>query len=227
MKLCCSLPVSVARVVALMTCSSLAYAQMPTPGVALRPQPGVPMQDASVEIGLHIVVVEGQNGVNIIKKRAAVRPVVQVRDRTNMPVAGASVTFTAPNDDPSAIFLNGSRSETMVTDHSGEATVGSMRPEGAGTFPLRVTASFQGDTATATITQTNVTTAAEAARTGAAGGQVATSATSGVSHRTVIWIVAGAVVAAGAGAGVALANGKSSSASGSVSVGTPTVGAPH
>lgn len=218
-----------ARVIAVVTSCAFAYAQMPAPGVVLRAQPGVPMQDAqdaSVEIGLHIVVVQGQNGINIVKKRAAVKPVIQVRDRTNMPVAGASVTFTAPNDDPSALFLNGSRSDTVVTDRTGEATVESMKPQGAGNFQLRVTATFQGDTATASITQTNVLTAAEAAHTGAHG-EIATAATSGISHKTVIWIVAGAVVAAGAGAGVALATGKGSSSSSTIGVGNPTVGAPH
>ncbi len=225
MKICGSVFVGMTRVIAAMTCTAFAYGQMPAPGVVLRPQPGTPMQDESVDIGLHVVVVQGQNGINIVKKRAAVKPVIQVRDRTNMPVAGASVTFTAPNDDPSAVFLNGSRSETLVTDRTGEATVASMKPEGTGTFELRVTATFQGDTATTNITQTNVMTAADAARAGAHG-EVASNSTTGMSHRTVLWIVAGAVVAAGAGAGVALANGKSSSTS-TVGVGTPTVGAPH
>lgn len=217
----------VARVIAVVTSCTFAYAQMPAPGTSFRLQPGVPMQDASVDIGLHIVVLEGQNGINIVKKRAAVRPVVEVRDRTNMPVAGASVTFTAPNDDPSATFLNGSRSETLVTDQTAQATVASMKPEGTGTFKLTVTASFQGQTATATITQTNVMTAAEAARAGARGTPVAGSATSGLSNKTVIGIVAGVVVAAAVGIGVGLSGGKSSSATSSVGVGTPTVGAPH
>lgn len=217
------------RVAAVLMCVTVIDAQVPMiPGTALRVQPGVPrQQETSVDIGLHIVVLEGQSGINIVKKRAAVRPVVEIRDRTNQAVSGASVTFTAPNDDPSATFLNGSRSETVVTDATGQASVASMKPEGAGTFKLTVTASFQGDTTTATIMQTNVMTAAEAAHTGARGGQVATTSTSGISNRMVIWIVAGVAVAAGAGAGIAVANGKGSSSTSSVGVGTPTVGAPH
>jgi hypothetical protein len=226
-----SMPLRVVQVIAMVTCCSFAYAQMPAPSAAFRLQPGVPiglpMQDASVDIGLHIVVLEGQNGINIVKKRAGVKPVVEVRDRTNQPVAGASVTFTAPNDDPSAVFLNGSRSETVVTDQTGQASVASMKPEGTGRFGLTVTASFQGDTATAAITQTNVMTAAEAAHTRAPGAPVATSPTSGLSNKAVIGIVAGVAAAAAVGIGVGLSGGRSSSSTGSVSVGTPTVGAPH
>ncbi len=43
---------------------------------------------------LKIVVLEGEGAVNIIQQKTAVRPLVEVRDRNNLPVAGASVTFS-------------------------------------------------------------------------------------------------------------------------------------
>ena len=43
---------------------------------------------------LRIVVLEGEGAVNIIQQKTAVRPLVEVRDRNNLPVAGATVTFT-------------------------------------------------------------------------------------------------------------------------------------
>jgi hypothetical protein len=39
--------------------------------------------------GLKIVVVEGEDAVNIIQQRTAVSPIVEVRDDNDLPVAGA------------------------------------------------------------------------------------------------------------------------------------------
>jgi hypothetical protein len=226
-----------ARAIALLIAASLTHAQVPLPQLihpaapmALRPEPGLPMQDPATDFGMHIVVLQGQNAVNVVKKRAAVRPVVEIRDRTNMPVSGASVTFTAPADDPSATFLNGSRSETLVTDLTGQATVSAMKPVGTGSFTLTVSASFQGQTATMLVAQTNVATSAEAASLSRPGSPVASRSTGGgLSTRAVVGIVAGVAAAAAVGIGVGL-SGKGSSSSSSSSIsgpGSPTVGAPH
>ena len=42
---------------------------------------------------LKIIVIAGEDAVNIIQQRTAVAPIIEVRDRNNLPVAGASVTF--------------------------------------------------------------------------------------------------------------------------------------
>jgi hypothetical protein len=235
MSLYCSMPSCFARVVALTTLTAFAQAEAPLPKlisplhpVAFRPEPGLPMQEPATDIGLHIVVLEGNNAVNVIKKKAAIKPVVELRDRTNMPVAGASITFTAPADGPSAIFLNGSRSETFVTGPSGQATVSTMKPVGTGVFKLTVSASFQGEVATAAVTQTNVLTSADAAKLGSSGAPVAaTPSAGGLSTRAVVGIVAGVAAAAAVGIGVGLSSKNSSSSSTSVTPGSPTVGAPH
>src|SRR5438105_3259905 len=42
---------------------------------------------------LRIVVVEGEDAVNIVQQKTAVAPVVEVRDRNDQPVAGVLVRF--------------------------------------------------------------------------------------------------------------------------------------
>ena len=56
--------------------------------------------DAQQAPALKIVVLEGEGGVNIIQQKTAVRPLVEVRDRNNLPVAGASVTFSIGGGGP-------------------------------------------------------------------------------------------------------------------------------
>ena len=43
---------------------------------------------------LKIVVIAGEGAVNIIQQKTAVAPIIEVRDRNNLPVSGASVTFS-------------------------------------------------------------------------------------------------------------------------------------
>src|SRR5262245_51732369 len=42
---------------------------------------------------LKIVVIKGEDAVNIIQQKTAVAPIVEVRDKNDLPVGGASVTF--------------------------------------------------------------------------------------------------------------------------------------
>jgi len=148
---------------------------------------------------LKIVVLEGEDGVNILKKKTAVMPVVEVRDKNNLPVSGATVIFAVPRSGASAVFSNGTRTISMVTDNAGRAAVTSMKPVGTGAFKIDVTASDSSHgTAKTSISQTNVLTAAAAAGAagaGAAGG--ASGAASGIHNGAV---VAGVVVAAAVGA---------------------------
>src|SRR5580704_13463636 len=59
---------------------------------------------------LKIIIIDGEDAVNIVKKKTAVQPVVEVRDRNNLPVAGAVVIFALPSSGPGGTFLNGSKS---------------------------------------------------------------------------------------------------------------------
>ena len=114
---------------------------------------------------LRIVVIEGEDAVNVIQQKTAVAPIVEVRDVNNLPVSGATVTFSLG---PGASF-GGQSTLTVVTNAAGQATATGLTPTAAGAIQIQATATFQGQTAIATIAQSNVLTAAEVASTTAAG----------------------------------------------------------
>jgi hypothetical protein len=167
---------------------------------------------------LNIVIVEGDGAINNIKQRTAREPIVQVEDQNHKPVAGAAVVFLLPDQGASGVFANGSHTLTVITDAQGRAVARGLRPNNVqGKLQIHVTASHQGQTASATISQTNAVSAA----TGAVAG--------GVSAKLItILVIAGAAVAGGV---VAATRGGGSSTSTAppttVTAGTGTVGAPH
>ena len=116
---------------------------------------------------LTIQVIEGQNAINNISRNAAYEPVVEVQDASGKPVAGASVSFVLPTIGPGALFPDGSRELMVQTDAAGRAVGRSLRPNNqVGQFEIRVLASFRGERATATITQTNAAPVVAASRSG-------------------------------------------------------------
>jgi len=123
-------------------------------------------QGGTQNAALKIVVIEGEDAVNIIQQKTAVAPLIEVRDRNNLPVSGASVTFAVTGQ--GATFAGGAQSITVVTNAAGQAAAAGLTPTATGAIQISATATFQGQTAIATIAQSNVLTAAEAA--GAAGG---------------------------------------------------------
>jgi hypothetical protein len=127
-------------------------------------------QSTNIELNkvppLQIIVLAGQDGVNIIKGKQAVKPVVEVRDQDRNPVAGLPITFIAPTSGPHVTFGRRTSTYSTVTDSGGRASVYVMTPVGVGAFKITVKASSKGYTATASFAQTNyqTLTAAEAAR---------------------------------------------------------------
>lgn len=178
-------------------------------GAAQTPQPA-----------LRVVVIAGEDAVNIIQQKTAVRPIVEVRDRNNLPVPGALVTFSIEGG--KAASFGGASSLTVATNAAGQAAVTSLTPSVSGAFQIQVSAAFQGQVATATIAQTNVLTAAQAAAAagansaggaggaggsggGSAGGAAGGAAGGGGLSATTI-AVAGAAVAGGAVAATQVLN---------------------
>jgi hypothetical protein len=150
-------------------------------------------QNASVaKSGLTIVVIEGEDAINIIQQKTAVAPIVEIRDRNNQPVAGATVRFAIQGG---RATFNGARMITLTTDAAGRAAVTGLTPTGSGAFQITASATFQGQTAVATISQTNVLTAAQASSAASTAG--ATGGAGGLSATTIA-IVAGGAVAGGA-----------------------------
>ena len=167
----------------------------------------------SEPVGLKILVVEGEGAVNDIKKAAGSRLVVEVRDRDDKPVPGAAVVFELPELGPSGSFADGGRVETSMTGAGGRA-VAVLRPnKDAGPLRIEVRASYQGQSASAAIAQTNVIVS----QSGKPGG---------ISH-VKLGILAG--VAAGAGVAaylLATRSGGPSAATISLANGTIVVGPP-
>ncbi len=158
---------------------------------------------------LRIVVLEGEDSVNIIEQGTAVPTLVEVRDRNDLPVSGASVTFLL--GEGGTATLNAGLSQVAATTNAlGQAAV-TVNPLASGAVQLQVTAAFQGQTATAAIVQTNFATLAEAAAAGAGatggagGGGGGTSAAGGAAGGAGGGLGAGAIVGiAAAGAGAAI-----------------------
>jgi hypothetical protein len=121
---------------------------------------GIAQQRPAPPGNLKIVVIAGEGAVNIIQQKTAVAPIVEIRDRNNLPVSGATVTFSVGGS--GATFGTGS-TLTVVTNAAGQATAAGLTPTAAGALQVNVSAAFQGQLASAAITQTNFATAQAAA----------------------------------------------------------------
>jgi hypothetical protein len=169
--------------------------------------------------GLRIVIVEGEGAINNINQKVNVPPVVEVRDESNKLVEGAAVVFSLPTQGPGGIFANGTNTLNATTDRQGRATASGIRlNRQTGQLDIRVTASVGGQTASVTITQTNVS-------------GVSSSGGGGGSSKKILILVAVVGAAAAVGVLVALRHGSSSTPSGPppivITPGTPTVGGPN
>jgi hypothetical protein len=123
--------------------------------------------------GLNITVLAGENGTNIVRNGAFAETIVEVRDGNNTPVgAGASVTFGVTWDSgyigsgSPGTFAGGASTLTVTTDRNGRATMTGFRPLGNGRINITVEASYQGNTASRMIEQTNYPTEAAARAAG-------------------------------------------------------------
>ena len=167
--------------------------------------------------GLSINIVEGEGAINNIRQRVNREPIVQVEDQNHKPVAGAVVVFFLPDSGASGTFPDGSRMLMAVTDNQGRAGARGIRPNNqSGPLQIRVTANFQGLTASSVITQTNLAGAASAGFAGL----------STAAKLAIILGVAGGAAAAGAIVATHSGGGSPTPSTVSLSPGTPSVGAP-
>lgn len=171
---------------------------------------------------IRIVIVEGEGAINNVRQRVAREPIVQVEDENRRPVAGAAVTFFLPQQGAGATFPNGARSLTVLTDSQGRAAARGLQANRiAGKYEIRVNASHQGQTASATISQANALAAAGAAAGGLSAKMIA-----------IIAVAAGAAAAGGAIAATRGGNGDGNAGRPStppavITPGTPSVGGPR
>jgi hypothetical protein len=192
------------------------YAILFVPLITTAQPPGGP-----APAGLSIRIVEGDAAINSIRLHRAHDPVVQVLDRTGAPVAGATVTFLLPASGPGGTFQNSGLSMTIETGPDGRAAGRGLRPNQLpGQYRIRVTASWQGQAASASLTQTNAEPVAKSK-----------------SSKTIVILALIGAAAAGGAAAAAHGGGSSSptpagtsggSSTGAVIVpGAPAFGPPH
>jgi hypothetical protein len=149
--------------------------------------------------GLKIVVIEGEEAVNIIQQKTAVAPVIEVRDRNDQPVAGAIVNFAIRGG---RATFGGAQTLTVTTNAVGQAVATGLTPTASGALQISATAAFQGQTTAAvTIAQTNVMTAAQAAAVSGAAGSSGGGASGAGAGGAGGGSSGGATAGAGAGAG--------------------------
>jgi hypothetical protein len=113
---------------------------------------------------LQLTVIQGEGAIHNIHARQFVEPVVRVTDNGE-PVAGAIVSFLLPQAGPGGRFPHGPML-TLATAPDGTAAARGFQPNAVtGQFEIRVTASWNGQHARATLLQTNAAPAeARAAR---------------------------------------------------------------
>ncbi len=192
--------------IALLVCAAMLFAPALAP--AQQPKP-------ASAAGLRIVVIAGEDAVNIIQQKTAVNPIVEVRDRNNLPVSGVAVTFSVGGQ---GATFGGASALTVTTNAAGQAVVTGLTPTATGAITINATATVQGQAIAATITQTNFATAAEAAQaaastggagsggaSGSGGGGTSGAAGGGGISGATLGIVGGAI--AGVGAIAAAASG--------------------
>ncbi len=208
------------------------------------PQPGQLPADGDTDPAVHIAVISGHNGVNVIRKRTVAPVVVEVKDHNGAPLSGAIVTFTSPSGGASVVFADEMRSATVVTGADGKASVLDAIARNQGGFNYQISALYHDQMATATIHQINVLSAADttSAQDNSQSNQTTatpgtpTTTTGAAPHKRIRgWVIATLVggVAVGAGIGLALSNkGPNTGAAAApvTTIGTGpgvTAGAPH
>ena len=118
--------------------SILASAQTPAPGAKLT-----------------LVIVEGDSGINNIKRRATREVIVQVEDENHRPVGGASLSAFLPSDGASGTFVDGGRMFNGTSGNDGRFRF-SFRPNKVqGKFQIQLSGSFQGQALAGAVAQTN------------------------------------------------------------------------
>jgi hypothetical protein len=177
---------------------------------------------AGAQGSISIDIIEGQNAINNITRNTAYEPVIEVKDTNGRPLEGANVTFSLPAVGPSGVFTDGSKTLMIQTDPSGRASARGLRPNNqVGQFEIRITASLRGQSATATVTQTNAA-------------PVVTSERSGKKLAIILGILGGGAAAVALVAGGGGGGGTSSQqppaavpVAGSVTPGAPGFGPPR
>lgn len=183
----------------------------PALGAAQQAPPAGPQQQVSAPAApqpvmlpgsLKILVLEGQGAINNVEKGLATPPVVEVRDRDDRPVEGATVVFRLPPSGASGAFADGKLTKSVTTNAQGQAIATGLIPNRTlGRMTIHVTASMGNRMGETDVAETNTPDRYA----------MATEATphKGIRKK---WIIIGAAAAAAIAVGVILGTRGGSSA---------------
>lgn len=189
--------------------------------------PGMAQQDPAPPFKIRVI--EGEGAINNMRQVLNRAATVVVEDENHNPLSGVSVTFFLPNEGPSGLFPNGSRVLTVFTDSNGTASSRSIRFNNqVGLMRIGVVASLFSQTASSTITQTNVSSTGSMQSSFVAATGTPKIVNRHGSHKRLYMMLG--IVGAGAATGYYLSTRKSTPTAaisiGAPSIGTPTVGTP-
>jgi len=123
----------------------------------LAPLAALEAAQAPTSQSLTIAVLDGEGAVNNLKTGTVTLPVVEVRDVSLRPVAGAEVVFRLPESGPGGSFAGGgteARSKTNVTGQARAPEFVLNKTEGQ--FFIEVTARLADRAGSTRITQSNL-----------------------------------------------------------------------
>jgi len=168
---------------------------------------------------LRIRIAEGDGAAYAIGSRATRGITVEVTDETGRPVDKAAVSFRLPDDGPTGSFASGMRTETVITEADGRASVWGMQwNRVSGRMEVRITA-VKGDARAGAICALSLTNALVSNE------PRDTSGPSVFSRHRKIWI--GVAIAAGAFAGAAAATSRGTPAAAAPgTINAPQIGTP-
>src|SRR5438046_2563516 len=114
-------------------CIALAFFVTNAPGYLRDASAAFQRAETSQSGGLKIVVVEGEDAVNIVPQKTAVAPVIEVRDRNDLPVAGVPVTFSISAGGGT---FGSAQTLTVVTNAAGRAVAAGLTPTANGALQI-------------------------------------------------------------------------------------------
>ena len=175
---------------------------------------------------LQLRILEGEGAVHSAGSRSSHPLSVEVTDETGKPVERAAVSFHLPEEGPGGLFLNGLRTDVVITDAAGRAAVRGLQWNRIpGRFQIRIVASFEQ--ARAGIVSFQYIEGPAAAP------PIASSAAPAKGRSHTKWLLLGAAAVGGAAAGILAGHGGGSApqtapSAPALSIGTPviTVGKP-
>jgi hypothetical protein len=177
------------------------------PGILLLPSSYAAVEDGNSNrtnnspLILQIRIVDGEGTSYPAGTRAIKGITLDITDEAGLPVPGTAVSFRLPEDGPSGLFANGTRTEIATTNASGRVTVWGMKwNRTPGSIAVRVTAA-KGETRAGAIVQQVLLEPSQAAALAASRQESYRGARGGSGKR---WVWISAIAAAAAGGGLAL-----------------------